>query len=75
MDQRRKRPLFHFLGHDPGSIFFRLAGVDDRGQSGLARDRQVHPKQRGLRFAVRVIVIVVKTSFTNSDHLGMSGGV
>ena len=73
MNQRRERPLPHFVGQDSSGVLLRIAGVDDQRQAGFARHCDMGAKKGLLGRAFGVLIVVIETGLADSDDFRMHG--
>jgi len=65
MQDGGKGALPHFLFQNARGIVVRLTRMDDKRQPSFARSRDVSAKSAFLRFARRIVVVVVKAGFAD----------
>ena len=56
-------------------ICFGITGMDDQRQTGGARRRDMRGKARLLAGAVRLVVEIIESGFSDADDPGMAGDV
>ena len=73
MEDRRKRPLPHFLAEDRRDVGVGVACVNDQRQLEFARKRDLSAKDPLGDVGGRMIVVIVEPGLADADAFGMGG--
>jgi len=73
VEQGCESPLPHLFFQNAGSVFFCRPAMDHQWQSGFTGCRDMNAKTGRLLITWAVLVMIIKSGFTDTDHLGMLG--